>query len=339
MEKRIVYRVVDVVAETSHASSFLLEPDDMTVMNYQTGQFITLIFQDHVGKEERRSYSLSSVSGKDKYLQITVKRVANGAYSRWMLDHVGKGDRLWGLAPAGLFTLPAIVPETCCFFAAGSGIVPIYGMIRELLQHDQVRIQLIYSNSSKQETIFYDQLRSLQELHQDRFEIRFLFSDASRYQEARLSGGMVADIADAYKGNEAVRFYVCGPFEYMRMIELVLRGHGIRDEQIKREQFVIYKEEPRQLPPDTEPHKVSFDEEGVSIEVQYPQTILAAAKKAGIALPYSCESGQCGTCIANCVSGQVWMWRNEVLTDEELRAGRVLTCTGFPVGGDVVLRY
>jgi len=56
-----------------------------------------------------------------------------------------------------------------------------------------------------------------------------------------------------------------------------------------------------------------------------------------IELPYSCETGRCGTCAAVCKRGNVWMKYNEVLTDEDIRANKVLTCTGYPVYGDVGL--
>ena len=71
----------------------------------------------------------------------------------------------------------------------------------------------------------------------------------------------------------------------------------------------------------------------------YPQTILQAAKQAGIELPYSCETGRCGTCAAICTKGHVWMKYNEVLTEEDLRNKRVLTCTGYPVYGNVELDF
>ncbi|MCB2406833.1 2Fe-2S iron-sulfur cluster binding domain-containing protein [Hymenobacter sp. BT178] len=71
--------------------------------------------------------------------------------------------------------------------------------------------------------------------------------------------------------------------------------------------------------------------------VQYPQTILQAAKARGLVLPYSCEAGQCGNCAARCTAGTVWMATNEVLTDRETARGLVLTCTGYPVHGDVRL--
>jgi ring-1,2-phenylacetyl-CoA epoxidase subunit PaaE len=69
----------------------------------------------------------------------------------------------------------------------------------------------------------------------------------------------------------------------------------------------------------------------------YPDSILAAAKKNKVSLPYSCETGKCGSCAAKCVKGKVWHSSNEVLTGKELERGLVLTCTGFPVDGDIIL--
>jgi len=71
--------------------------------------------------------------------------------------------------------------------------------------------------------------------------------------------------------------------------------------------------------------------------VDYPDSILAAAKKQGIQMPYSCEAGRCGSCVARLTSGKVWHAYNEVLTDAELAQGLVLTCVAHPVGGAVEL--
>jgi ring-1,2-phenylacetyl-CoA epoxidase subunit PaaE len=37
------------------------------------------------------------------------------------------------------------------------------------------------------------------------------------------------------------------------------------------------------------------------------------------------------------MEGQVWHSNNEVLTEMEIEKGLILTCTGFPVGGGVIL--
>jgi ring-1,2-phenylacetyl-CoA epoxidase subunit PaaE len=135
--------------------------------------------------------------------------------------------------------------------------------------------------------------------------------------------------------------YACGPYEYMRMAAIALTDDGVPAAQIRKEDFQPLQLVPKELPPDTEPHQVRLSLAGheYTLQVQYPDTVLKAAKKAGIPIPYSCEAGRCGTCVARCDSGKVWMSYNEVLLDEEIAAGRVLTCTGYPFGGDASLSF
>src|SRR5690606_18643157 len=97
--------------------------------------------------------------------------------------------------------------------------------------------------------------------------------------------------------------------------------------------FNIEKAIPRLEPPDSGQHLVTIiqGQESKEIPVQYPVSILQAARNHGFRLPYSCETGKCGNCVAKCTAGNVWMSYNEVLTERDLQQGLVLTCVGFPV--------
>jgi ferredoxin len=136
-------------------------------------------------------------------------------------------------------------------------------------------------------------------------------------------------------------FYLCGPFEYMRMITIVLRSQGIVVANIRKEIFEIHPPVQKAVPPDQKLHRVhlSLRNKAFSFDTQYPETILQTAKRLQIPIPYSCEAGQCGTCAATCLSGKVWMFKNDVLLEEEIEKGRILTCTGFAVGGDIFIKY
>ena len=92
-------------------------------------------------------------------------------------------------------------------------------------------------------------------------------------------------------------------------------------------------------PPDKATHTATIKYRGLeySFPVVYPDSILQAAKKNGLALPYSCEVGRCGSCAARCTGGKVWLSYNEVLMDMELKHGSILTCVGHPVDGDVTI--
>jgi ring-1,2-phenylacetyl-CoA epoxidase subunit PaaE len=125
----------------------------------------------------------------------------------------------------------------------------------------------------------------------------------------------------------------------MQNITITLLTEGVPEDNIRRE--IFFNPEPPVVnrPPDEDMHMVNIRYEGkvYSLQVQFPKSILQTAKAQGIMLPYSCEAGRCGTCAATCTNGQVWMSRNEVLLDKEMLKGRVLTCTGYPIGGDADL--
>ena len=126
----------------------------------------------------------------------------------------------------------------------------------------------------------------------------------------------------------------------MRMVVLSLEELGIHSRQVKKENFnmnerLIRKNEPS----DKNTYRATIVMNGnkYNFPVIYPDTILQAAKRHGLSLPYSCEVGRCGSCAALCTKGQVWLSYNEVLMDNELKLGSILTCTAHPVNGDVVV--
>jgi CDP-4-dehydro-6-deoxyglucose reductase len=77
---------------------------------------------------------------------------------------------------------------------------------------------------------------------------------------------------------------------------------------------------------------------GRSFDTQAGETILAAAIRHGIGLPYGCKDGACGSCKCKKISGAVehGPHQSKALSADEEAAGMVLTCCAHPVG-DVVL--
>jgi ferredoxin len=68
-------------------------------------------------------------------------------------------------------------------------------------------------------------------------------------------------------------------------------------------------------------------------------TILGAARRAGLRPPFSCERGNCATCMAHVAAGTVAMRANDVLSADEVAEGWVLTCQAVPTSAEVVVDY
>lgn len=334
----------DIVNETDDVRLFYFEESSTRNIHYKAGQYLTFLFE-HGGKESRRSYSLASSPVVNEPLCIGIKRIPNGNFSRKLFDEAKPGDVLLTTGVGGVFTLPDDIQNyrQFFFFAAGSGIIPIYSLIKTLLYlHTFISIVLVYSNRSEATAVFYDELNTLQANHPERLHIEFLFSNTEDLFRARLHAELVALYLDtlAIDKLDKCLYYTCGPETYMRFCMIVLRGYNIPLQNIKKEIFHTSRPVVKIEPLDQAAHNVFLIKGGTQydVKVQYPTTILQAAKKQGIDMPYSCEVGRCGNCLAICLQGRVWMSHNEVLTDRELAKGFVLTCTGFPVGGDARIK-
>lgn len=340
--KRLV--ITHIHEEVNDVKLFYLQEDGEKI-TYKAGQYLTFILPE--GETEvRRSYSIASSPVLDEILYIGVKRINNGTFSRKLVDNAKVGDELLTLGAGGLFVIPEET-STCkelFFFAAGSGIIPIYSLLRTALYtHPHLQLILVYSNNRESTTIFYEPLKELAAQFADRLTIEFIFSDAKNLFKAHLHADLIEQLVKEYSGSrfgEAL-YYVCGPEAYMRLCSFTLRVLKVPADNIKREIFHTTKSVQKIEPPDNAPHDVILirGDERLTVRVQHPESILLAARKQGIILPYSCEVGRCGNCIAKCEEGKVWMSYNEVLTEKEIAQGLVLTCTGYPIEGDATIRY
>jgi CDP-4-dehydro-6-deoxyglucose reductase len=84
--------------------------------------------------------------------------------------------------------------------------------------------------------------------------------------------------------------------------------------------------------------KVTVQPAGRSFEVTQDETILAAAIRQGVGLPYGCKDGACSSCKSRLLEGQVVHGTHQLkaLSVEEEATGLMLTCCARPQT-DVVL--
>jgi len=331
-------RIEAIKWELPDTATFFLKEVSGKKIPYKAGQFLTLVFT-HRYTEIRRSYSLSSAPHED-LLAVTVKRQTNGEISRFMLTKLKVGDTLNAVEPAGRFTVNDYQAEKdIFFFAGGSGITPVFSQIKYILQHHgNSKLTLVYSSATTS-VLFKTELDKLAAEHPERLCIHYFISSEGK----RLNNLLVEQLVkqNSHFSLEKAEFYICGPFPYMRMVRLTLLYIGIELNNIRKENFVIETVQVAGNLVNYPPGKVKihFKGEVHDIAVGENQSILQAALQNKLAIPYSCRVGACSTCSAICKSGKVMMSANEVLTDEDIAKGWVLTCTGHPVSDDVVIEY
>jgi ferredoxin len=76
-----------------------------------------------------------------------------------------------------------------------------------------------------------------------------------------------------------------------------------------------------------------------AIGYQPGDSILHAARRAGLSPPFQCQMGDCATCMAFLVEGTAIMRANHALEADEVAEGWVLTCQAVPTSREVVVDY
>jgi 3-ketosteroid 9alpha-monooxygenase subunit B len=326
--------VGDVVDETADTRSFVLEiPDGLeSAFRYRAGQFCT--FRTTIaGQEVVRSYSMSSSPDTDDRFTTTVKRVPGGRMSNWMNDTLAPGSSIDVMQPTGLFVLRATdVPIVA--FAGGSGITPVISIVKSALATTDRSITLVYANRSTDSIIFADALSHLRAEAGDRLSVHHHLDSERGFLDAAQCASFASDAAHA-------DFYVCGPGPYMDTVEAGLATLDIAPTQVLIERFAV---------PDAgigvdgdavvpESMVIRLDRRKQTIAYQAGDTVLETARRGGLRPPFSCEAGNCATCMAHLDEGSVSMRVNNALSADELDEGWILTCQSVPTSAEVTVNY
>ncbi len=328
--------IARVVTETAEARSFVLDvPEALRdAFAYRAGQFCTFRFRIE-DRTHLRSYSMSSSPEVDDEFVVTVKRVAGGVVSNWMIDNLSEGDTVETTCPAGVFCLSRDDGDIHAF-AAGSGITPVFSLIKTALATTSRRVHLLYANRDSDSIIFAEDLVQLKERHPGRLEITGHLDVESGFVGSH-------DVRALVLAGSATESFVCGPEPFMQIVEHTLREEGFDEDQIRIERFTPAELEAEPEAPDAGATSVvvTVELEGTvgSVEHRPGTTILQTARAMGMSPPFSCESGNCATCMARLVEGEVTMRANNALSEAEVEEGWVLTCQSVPTAPSVHVVY
>jgi len=353
-------KVADVRLEGSDALCISFEvPEPLReAYRFLPGQHVGLRMQIG-GQEIRRTYSICS-SAIDSRLRIGVRVHDNGSMSQHLASRLRTGDSIDVLTPTGRFFVEPnpSVARTYCAFAGGSGITPILGIIKNLLaQEPNSRFILFYSNRTTATIMFAEELLALKDLYPARLSLYFLLSREPQDVElfnGRLDREKVTLLSRQVfdpQGTDA--FLLCGPGDMIESVRDTLLELGVDATRIHAERFT--NDMPVSVTPidavvQTKPKRETAQEVAhITITMDGRQrgfamldddaTVLEAAERVGMELPYSCRAGVCSTCRAKVTHGSVEMATNYALEPWEVQAGFILCCQARPTSGELEITY
>lgn len=232
--------------------------------------------------------------------------------------------------------------QTLAAFAAGSGITPIMSILKTaLLDHPDNRFHLVYGNKTAEDTMFYDELKNLEKAFQGRLSIQWVFSRAN--VEGSLFGRVETSVVKSALrqiGKTADKFYLCGPENMIETVSDTLLENGVDKASVLFELFSSStKAEEIEVKTGGASLEIIYDELTHQIENMEGKSVLDAALQNKLDVPYSCQGGVCSSCVARIKSGTAEMASNQILTDEEVEEGLVLTCQAHATSSHLVVDY
>lgn len=212
--------------------------DEPAEMEFIAGQYIQLESQPYRGREEvMRAYSVSSPPSDKQAVETVIRLVPDGICTTWVFDILKEGDTVAFSGPYGEFRL-SDSDRPCLFIAGGSGMAPIWSMLRDMREKGVRRPVTYFFGALTQADLFYlDELRAL-EKELDGF--RFVPSLSREAPDSDWSGerGLVTDVlAQHMPDTSGYEAYLCGSPGMIDAVIKVLTANGMPESQIFYDKF------------------------------------------------------------------------------------------------------
>ena len=339
--------IKEIIRETADAVSILFNVPEELQSNYSfvAGQYVNVkVTLD--GQEIRRAYSICSAP-KSGELRIAIKSVKNGFFSKFANEKLSIGNVIEVGTPEGKFTFEpkADRQRNYAAFVAGSGITPVFSIIKSVLEEEpNSTFVLVYGNKSEKETIFHNQLHNLQLQYVGRLFVQYVYSQSTADNAllGRIDHTTVNYVLKSKHAEmEFSKYFLCGPEEMIQIVTAALKENNVSDSDIKFELFSTSSSGSKADVGANGHTSISIlvDDEETSFEMSQQQTVLEAALKQGLDVPYSCQGGICSSCICKITEGAAEMKKNQILTDAEVAEGLTLACQAYPTTATIKIDF
>ncbi len=241
------------------------------------------------GRHYERTYSLMQVD--TDHLCLTVKKVAQGLVSSWLVEHSQTGDILRLGQPYGEMQ-QTISTSNLALLAAGSGITPMLSLIEALCQSKQLdttSVKLMYWVKTHADAAYAEYLKEVADNFSN-FSYQIFYT---REQDPRLNQSH----ADQFAALADTTVYACGPSGFATLAESLFKQAAVlHTEAFSLSQFAEDHTETGFV-------NVTLTHSNKTLAIPKGQSILASLEQQGIKPNHGCRMGICNKCACNKAQG------------------------------------
>ena len=291
---RTIARIASIHLETKDTKTLVLRVNK-NKLKFQAGQYLPVTVEIN-GKRITRYYSISSAPFETD-IRITVKRQKAGLVSNFVHENLQLGDFVELGAPQGSFVLPEVLPSKFLFVVGGSGITPVYSILKTLQnQNFAGSVKLLYFSRTKEEIIFYSELNSLKKKFPS-LEVEFLLTDEDSigFRTGFFTREMLLDIVPDFSERLT---YLCGPGTLQESVKAIIPSDKLISENFQPFLKSSSKKDSKQV-------EVTLTKSHKTLLLNGEKTLLEELEDNGVYPQSGCRMGICHTCACTKKSGVV----------------------------------
>lgn len=330
------------------------------IFQYRAGQYLTFKYTVD-GGTVYHDYSMASAPYEGD-LSFGIRINSEDSDAAILIKNAEVGSLLSVSAPKGRFTVESKPHEfrTIVGFAAGIGITPVISHLKNILHNEpRTRFYLFYSNRTPQDTAYAAELEVLKVKYGERLSVFNFYSRDSATKgifAGRLDSKRIHLIINQFLHlddtdeestiwDSVDHVLICGPGEMIKEVANACYEQGILKQHIHFELFGAFNDDiyPQEITAElVENIELTFTLNGKTVPTTLPDNrnkILQQLLLQQYAVPYSCKSGICGSCMCQLEYGEVELFENEYLTKKEAEAGKILACMAIPASKAIKINF
>lgn len=205
---------------------------------FTAGHYVQLQSPEYRGRESvMRAYSISSSPSEVDHIELVIRKVPDGICTTWVFDYLKENQQVEFSGPYGEFRLSS-TEKPIIFIAGGSGMAPIYGMLRTMRETGNPRNAVYYFGARSRQDLFYiEELRAL-EKELPSFSFVPVLSNEPKDSDWKGERGLVTDMVHKYVPDTSRHeAYLCGAPGMIDASIKVLTAGGMPAENIFYDKF------------------------------------------------------------------------------------------------------
>lgn len=334
-------KVSKIVEHSADVKTYYLEADSSKGTNalawFSAGQYLSISLE--IGSMKlSRPYSLSSSPREALagHYMLTIKRVAGGLASTYILDNWNVGTEVTASEPLGTFTYePLRDAKTVIGIAGGSGITPFRSLAKAIADGDEdAEMILLYGSRTLEDAVFQEEFKAL-ENSCSKFKLVNVLSHQEK--EGCENGFITAELIKKYAPQGDYSLFLCGPQAMYNFVDKEIATLGLRRKFIRHELFGEYftpskeADYPANIAPEFQlTVRIAGTEQTVTASAD--MSLLRTLEANGIAAPAHCRSGECGWCHSKLISGEVYTPKSiDGRREADFIYGYIHPCCAFPL--------